>query len=386
MLSSLKRSPYYKPLTWILAGLFFTLFLWLGTQFVNDPERPLGPDFVEYWSAGRLNLIGGNPYDPEQLLPIQQETGVIAEQAIIMWNPPMLITLTMLFGLVDFGLSRLVWLVLNVIIIFISVNWIWELYVGKNEHRWLAWIIGFTFVPVLGGLKIGQASALLLLGVAGFLYFMKRDKIWLSGIFISLLLVKPHTLLLFAIAVIFWSIYAKEWRTILGALAAFIIATAVPILFNPNLIGQYLFAIRNYAPIDWATPTIGGLLRLIFGFENYWLQFMPSLLGIIWLIIYWFRNKKTWDWLDRAPLLILVSTLTASFGWTWDLIVCLVAVLQIAVLLVPHRRERIAALILFPYLLIEISALVMRGVQFWSFWLAPALLVFYLSSMKLLRN
>jgi hypothetical protein len=252
LLSSLRRLRYYKPITWIIAGLFFTLFLWLGMQIVNDPDRPLGPDFVEYWSAGRLNLNGRNPYDPEQLLPLQQETGVIEEEAIIMWNPPMLITLTMLFGLVNFGFSRLVWFVLNVIIIFISVNWIWDLYGGKKEQRWLAWIIGFTFVPVLDGLKIGQASALLLLGVVGFLFFVKKDKLWLAGITLSLLLVKPHILYLFIIAVILWSLYEREWRIILGSLAALLFATAVPLLFNPSLIGQYLFALQNYAPIDWA--------------------------------------------------------------------------------------------------------------------------------------
>jgi len=117
MLSSIRQKPYYRPLIWIIAGLFFILFLWFGLQIVNDPERPLGPDFVEYWSAGRLNLMGGNPYDPGQLLPLQQESGVIQDEAIIMWNPPMLITLTMLFGLADFGFSRLVWFVFNVIII-----------------------------------------------------------------------------------------------------------------------------------------------------------------------------------------------------------------------------------------------------------------------------
>src|SRR5205807_5000152 len=42
-------------------------------------------DFVEYWSAARLNVTGGNPYSLAQLLPVQQSAGWDEEEAIPMW-------------------------------------------------------------------------------------------------------------------------------------------------------------------------------------------------------------------------------------------------------------------------------------------------------------
>jgi hypothetical protein len=254
-----------------------------------------------------------------------------------------------------------------------------------KNYRWLAWVIGFTFIPILDSLKKGQTGALLLLGVVGFLVFIKRRNYWLAGISLSLLAIKPQILYLLLIAVLFWSINQKQLKIILGSLAALGIATIISWIINPNIIQQYIFAVQNYPPVDWATPTIGGLLRLLLGVEKFWLQFIPPLLGLIWLIYYWIRNRNSWDWLERTPLLILVSILTAAYAWSWDQTVSIIAILQISVLLLPKRRDLTTTLIIVSYLLIDMMILIFRSNEFWKIWLAPILLIFYLTSLNILK-
>ena len=362
------------------------LFFFIGQELLKNSDSPLGPDFVQYWSAGKLNLSGDNPYNPALLFPIQNQTGVIEDQPIIMWNPPWIMPIAMLFGVVNFEFSRLLWFLINFVVIFISVNQFWNLYGGNPQLRWISWLLGFTFIPVLSSLKIGQISACLLLGIVGFLHFNEKKKYWSAGFFLSLLMVKPQILYLVLLAVFLWSISKKEWRVILGTLMVLAGATATAMLFNPDIIQEYIYAIQNFPPIEWATPTLGGLLRILFGHEHRWLQFIPPLLGVIWLILYWMRNKSSWQWMDQAPLLILVSALTAAYSWTWDLVVLIVPVLQVTISLIPLWRERYSLFILLGYLLIEIIAFFRSSNQFWTFWFAPALLVLYMVSQYLINH
>lgn len=383
MFQSIRKQRYYKPLIWFIALILFAFLIWLGTTLVTNPKWFLGDDYVEYWAAGRLNLTGGNPYDPAQLHPLELQTGSIEGEAVMMWNPPWLLTLAMPFGALGYGLSRTLWLLLNVLIISISLIHIWILYGGSTDLRWLALTIGFTFAPILDGLKKGQTSALLLLGVVGFLYFTRHRKWWLAGISLAFLTVKPHVLFLFLLAVALWSVDRKQWRVILGFILTLFATTAIAWAINPDVIQQYILAIRTYPPANWATPTIGGFLRLIFGTGRFWLQFIPPLIGIIWLIYYWIRNRASWDWFEQTPILVLVSTLTAAYGWTWDQSVSIIAILQIALLMLPFQRNLSNILIVVSYVLIDFLALTIRGNQFWTLWLAPALLIWYLASKRI---
>lgn len=379
-MNAIREKPYYKPLLWILAALIFTIIFWLGMDLVSNPEWFMGDDFVQYWAAGKLNLAGANPYAPEQLLPLEIQTGVMEGPAVIMWNPPWILAITMPFGIAGYPFSRILWLVVNILVIFVCLNKVWELYGGEKKYRWVAWLIGFTFAPLLGGLKKGQTSALLFVGVVGFLFFIQRRKYWWAGVFISALAIMPHVLYLYAMAVFFWSIAQKKWRVILGALASLVVASFFAWILNPSVFQQYLFAIQYHPPTDWATPTIGGLLRLFLGIEKFWLQFVAPLIGFIWFIFYWIRNHKNWNWIEQSPLLILVSTLTAAYGWSWDQTVSVIAILQIASLLLPIQKSRSTILIVSSYLIIDMLALLLRGNQLLTFWYAPTLLIYYLAA------
>jgi hypothetical protein len=271
-----------------------------------------------------------------------------------------------------------------VVVVLISVNQSWTLYGGSHDTRWISWIIGFTFIPVLEAIKTGQTGPLLLLGVVGFLYFLRRENYWLSGASLVLLTVKPHILYLFLFAVALWCIYRRQWQVILGFGIAIAVATFAAWIINPDVIDQYLYATTHYPPSDWATPTIGGITRWIFGTEKFWLQFLAPIMGMAWLLYYWIRNRRTWDWVEQAPLLILVSVFTAAYGWTSDQSVALIAIIQLAIMLIPLKLDSKTKFIVSTYLLIEIMLIIPLGNQLWNWWLAPSLLIWYLASKQVI--
>ena len=304
-----------------------------------------------------------------------------------MWNPPWMLLLAMPFSVFTYPLSRVLWILFFIIIILLSVNLTWQQYGGKPQYRWVGWLVGFTFLPVLEAFRTGQTGPLLLLGMAGFLYFYNKKRLWLAGGCLSLLLVKPHILYLVLIAVVLWSLYEKELRIILGAGITLAIATLVTWVVNPDVIQQYLFAAVNYPPEDWATPTIGGITRLLIGTQHFWLQFIPTLVGLLWISIYWYHRRLAWSWLEQAPLIILVSILTAAYGWTSDHSASLIPILQIFILLLlVQDKKRSWYLVLISYLVIEILLFVPFGNQIWNFWLAPSLLLWYLVSRRALTG
>jgi hypothetical protein len=336
-----------------------------------------------------LNLSGGNPYDPGQLLQLQKSTGKPGEEAVMMWNPPWVLALVMPVSILDFEISHALWLLLNLFLVITSASLIWSIYRGPSQLVWMSWIISFTFLPVLDVLKKGQIGIFLMVGAVGYLYYSsKRRQDLIAGAFLALLSIKPHVLYLFGVAAVLWAIDRGRWNVLLGSVITIAGAAFFTWAINPNVIDQYYFAVRNYPPTDWATPTVGGILRLLIGSENIWLQFLPSILGLLWFtIVFWPRHRKTWDWLDQGPLLVLLSLTTTSYGWSFDQPPALLAILQVTLLIVLHARlDAPVRWIIASYVFILVLNLLTRGNDFFLFWFAPAMIVWYLASVKILRK
>jgi len=311
-----------------------------------------------------------------------------------MWNPPWTLCFVMPFGMLDYPISRVLWLIFHFALILYCADRTWRFYGGPVRRYWLAWIVCFTFFPTLDVLLSEQIGPLILLGLVGFLEFERRKQPWFAGAFLVLIAIKPHLVYLFWIALLLWAINQQQWRVLLAGGASGLIATAVPLIFNPAVINQYLYATLKQpfpaTPVDqWATPTLGGLLRFLFGLENFWLQFAPSILGALWLLFYWQKYQSTWDWGKQMPLLIVVSVSTTPYGWTFDQVVLLPAVIQSAIWLFDRSLNVSSSFVLPAYFLINglaITMIIARVNDFWYFWFASALLIIYLVLLRQLRQ
>jgi Glycosyltransferase family 87 len=370
----------------VAVGSFFVVKL-LDDLKVWPPD-----DYVEYWAAGRLNLTGQNPYSADQLLPLERFAGRDTDEAIMMWNPPWTLTVAMPLGVLPPRVGQLLWLMLNLGAIGLSAWLLWRTFGGRADKTWVAFAVAFTFMPSLFALNTGQISALLLLGCALFAWCVRRGYLFAAGAAACLIAIKPHLAYLFWLAVGLDALVNHRWRIVLGGVVTGLIATAIPMAFNPDVWAQYVEAYRSspVPPSKWVSLTPGIILRLIFGAELFWLQFVPMAAGLAWFTWCWRKNGTTWNWIDQLPWLVLVSFVTAPYGaWHFDLVLLLLPIVHRAADYLPGLPrvgdERAGWLPLAVLILANVAMFVMTRIgvySYWFAWVAPLVLLTYAGTLR----
>lgn len=372
-------------LRWLLILLLIiatSILVWQsGSSTLLAPRS--GDDFIEYWAAARLQMKGGNPYDPSELLVEQQSAGWPNNEALIMYNPPWTLPLLLPFGLVDYLYGRILWLFVSYLIILFAADWFWRFYGGPVRLRWVSWLVGFGFVPALAAIRGGQINPFILLGLLGFIASVHHRRWWLAGAFCFFISLKPQLLHLFWLALLLWAIEHRRWQIVMGAAGAVCLALGIALLMNPQALTQFIAVTIHHSPDIWITPTIGAALRFLFGPDHFWLQFLAPFLSAIWFFYYWRTHRQEWDWAERLPLILLVSLLTTSYAWMTDQVVLIPVVALVSVWLWSgfHRRRIAVVTVLLCYLLLTAGALslnLMRAGDFWYIWLPAAWLSLYL--------
>lgn len=381
---SFRRHPVYKAILWIvLAGSLFLLWQMNTAVLSNSKYIPVD-DFAHYWAAGRLNFQGLNPYDPALIQELRDEiTGSTTDyhSVPINWTPPWSLFLLMPYGILDYPLSRLAWLITQIALIFISANLTWKVYGGDPKRKALAWGIAFVFGPTISVLEKGQITPLVLSGIVCFLYFSSVEKHpWLAGLSLLLISLKPQLFFLFWPAVLLWIIMNRAWRIALGALGGLGLAFLAAVIMNPPVVMEYLNALMNYPPTDWATPTLGGYLRLFIGIDTFWLQFVPMGIGLAWFLSYWKKHYQNWDWHKAVPALLFISILTTPYGWTYDQVILLPAVLLAGITLLSIPKTNLVIFLWGLYLFLNGLDLFLHRYydEFWFLWVAPSFAIWFL--------
>jgi hypothetical protein len=364
--------------------------LLLGTLAILDPgsfldhvsKYTVGVDFIAYWASGRLLLESGNPYAPDRIFELQTSVGWMRHDPLVMFNPPWVLTFILPFSTPDYVTGKTLWMLACFASVFACSHWLWKLYGGTDDDRVWHLTLICTFSPILFMILRAQIAFILLVGIAGFLHFEKRKTDWIAGIFATLTLAKPHALFLFWVAVLLWTIHQKRWKMFTVLIPAALLISLVPLYFNPQVYDFFIQEIltKGYQ-YRWLTPTWGTFLRSALGKDQLWLQYLPTLLGLLWLAIHWTSNKDHWVWTDEMPWLILVSLVSNAYIWASDFSLCLVPLTQAALWIVNKRvrfRNSCTAITLF--LLMNAAAwmiyLFVRN-EFWQFWMMPLLIGLY---------
>ena len=354
--------------------------LWVWTRFGAD----LWNDHIEYWSAARVLLDGGNPYDPSTLLEVQQAAGLQREDAILMWNPPWVLTLFVPLALVPYRTSALIWLLVQTTIVLGGCGYLWRLYGGDPERSRQGFLIGILFPPVFLAIGFGQVSLIVFLALVLFLRFVQAGQLAAAGASAFLMTIKPHLLVPFGVVLLAWAIKRGRRRVLLGAIGTGAVLSVVPVLLHAEIYGDYLAAIASHPPREFVTDTLAAGLRLIVGWDRFWVQFVPVVVGVAWAVSRWVNRKQDWSWREELPLLALVSAVVAPYGWLFDFVTALPAVLQVAVI-ASERPEIWVRRLLFAGYLCFVIALTTMHILLWDpigyvhGWLAPGLLVGYVA-------
>ena len=366
-----------------LVLLGFQLYSLVDSGILNQD------DFVEYWAAGRLNLSGENPYDPQGLFTLQVEIWPDRKEPLMMWNPPWTLALVMPFGAIKYSTARILWLVFSFSLLLFCSDYFWRVFGGFPNQKWVAIMVSILFLPTIYTIMLGQISFLLVLSLSAFLYFHRVGKMFLAGAASSLLTVKPHLIYLFFIALIFWSIQKKQWAVIGGFVSAILSTCILVLAINPQIFHQYIYSAMNFRPTIWMTPTLGSLLREIIGSQKSWLLYLPNLIGFIWFIFYWKNNTQTWNWNQQIPVLIIASMVSTSFAWSWDRIVFIILIIEVASIFLRSTDSKNKYLILIAHIIIQVFGMMIYlwgFSDFWTWWMTPSFAGLYLYARNNLRS
>ena len=299
-------------------------------------------DFIEYWAGGKLTIEGSNPYDPKEILRVERLIDASIPVTIMMWNPPWTMSLVMPFSLLDYRTASTLWLLIHMLIVMASAGWLWHYYGGRTSTAPLVALAAPLFPPALIALGNGQITPLALGGLCTFLLMEKQKRYIPAGIVASLTLIKPHLVYLAWGAIFLWSIHKRQWGIIIGAVLGVAGLLTAPLILNPRICQQYLAAMFNYPPDYYISPTLGTLARLVLGWQMWWPQFLPNVIGIVWLVWYWRSRRHEWNWKDHLPVILTVSVLTSAFGWLFDLVLFLIPIIQVSISLIRKRPPMFA--------------------------------------------
>ncbi len=266
-------------------------------QLSADRELMKPYDFVQYWSAGRQLLDGRDPYDPDELF-VWQRSMYDLPKTVMMWNPPWTLPLTLPFAAMPWRMAQLLWFVMQLGAVLLSADLLWRVYRGDLRLRWIAWLLALAFAPTLFLLLLGQISGLPLLGLAGFVYYIRNNRPYLAGCCAVLTAIKPHLLPLFALVLVLESTHRPASRKAIAVGAALLLLLGLlPLLWNTHVWNQYLEAMRRPPSAtldtmrDFEHPTIGYQLRLLLPGQAFETQFIPALFALSAYAVYWWRQR-----------------------------------------------------------------------------------------------
>jgi hypothetical protein len=369
----LKPNPWRQiaAAAMILAGHLYVLAIL--TNGLTD-KAVASRDFISYWAAGKQLLHGGNPYDFAAVRSLERSAGLRDDNTILMMrNLPTALFLAWPLGFFTPTVALTLWLLASLASLSVSLAVIWLL-LGKPDSLWH--LCGYAFAPALACLMAGQFGIFLLLGFVLFLYFCNK-KPFLAGAFLLLCATKPHLFLPLATVLVLWIVRERAYWLLAGFLTALAASCALAFHLDAHAWAHYSFMMHNGGALQEPVPTLSVLFRLFLDPQAVWLQFFPATLACLWAVWYFWSRRERWDWLDQGLLVLLVSAMVAPFGWFFD------EVLLLPALLIGLQRAADAHRALWPIGLLAAAALaelfgnVNLTTPFYL-WTTPAWLAWYL--------
>ncbi len=315
----------------LLWAAIATFLVWDLSQWgtAEKPIRHAGVDFLGYFASARTLAGGGNPYDPAVMLRAERELGYSDAKALVVWAPPWSHLLLLPFTLFPFEAARVAWFCCNAALL-VWVAWQYWKIVSPIRPGWWVALPVFLFVPSALALNIGQVSPVVLVGLFGFARCAESRRDFLAGVFAVLPTIKPHPVYLFWLFLPFWIAATRRWRVLSGLAIPLAASILVVTFLSPGVFVAYIEGIASeYGAKAWETPTIPTLLRVAFPRGGEILMYVPAAAGCALGLVVWFRRRADFQWLDAMIPVTLLSTITAPYGWTMDLVVLLPVVLVI---------------------------------------------------------
>lgn len=320
--------------SWMVVAIFGALFVgWLALSLPDlvDPRgKPLGYDFMAFWSAAKLALVGRpeSAFDEGVISAVQHAAVPFLPGIIFPWHyPPTFLLPVVPLGLLPYAAA--------LVLFALGTAAVWAALVRRIVPDRRAWIVAAAAPAGLINLLDGQ-NAFLTASLAGFaLLWLDRRPI-AAGVLIGLLAIKPHLAVLFPLALL----AEGRWRTIVAAAVTVLaLAASSVVAFGWDSWAAFLHhlpvtqAMAERGAVPWGTMPSGYVFALSLGapVKAAWvLQAMTALFaaGCVWRA---WRNPAA-PFEAKAATLVAGSLLVSPYLFYYDLVWAVLAIGWLAVL------------------------------------------------------
>jgi hypothetical protein len=314
-LTPARARAYVSILFWISAA---ATVAWIGLSRggLDLTGKPLGTDFMSFWTASQLALGGAPAAAYDVGLHHARQTALFGHDVgyAAFFYPPIYLLICLPLALVPYFASLALWLGLT------------GLAYVKAARAWLGREFGLlpvlAFPAVLSNVGHGQ-NAFLSAGLfgAGAMWLDRRP--WLAGVCFGCLAFKPHLGLLIPLALV----AAWRWRPIVAAAMTTTALTAVSVVLFGGTTWRAFFAASSLArsaleqglvgdakmqSLFAAVRLLGGGLPLAYCAQA--VMTLAAGLSLVWLQRRAFRGPA------EAPALIAAALLASPFLLDYDLL------------------------------------------------------------------
>jgi hypothetical protein len=288
-------------------------------------------DFLAYWSSAHLLATGGNPYNPESLKSIEStikpEINHDEGVGLQVWNPPWLLLLLLPIGFLSFPIAAKVWIVVNVLLLGITFVIVWITFLNTTSDKGFVYILGagFLFSPTLNLIGLGQITSIVLISLILGVWFLKSGYYLFGGFILLFTTVKPHLVYLVLLLIFVWVIRHRHWKVFLGMLAGVLLSVILISLILPGWFTSYVQLITRFPYRQVDTTTLGAFMAYQFNTKifNYVGVF---LLPLVFPLQHSLDRR---DWLTTLNLALLISLPLSPYGFSFDEILLIPAIIQI---------------------------------------------------------
>jgi len=322
----------------ISTSLFVILSVWNIVSTTNFGEI----DFMGYWSATYLFRNDQNPYSPELMETMQHiQLQSKLDVTIMAWNPPFLFVFLLPLVWLPFTTAKFVWLMINIIIILAASLMLAHIYLPANSSRLklIFLLFAISFPQVMSGIYMGQVIFLVFWGLVACMALIKKEQWFWAGAVLIFTTIKPHMAVLAVIYLLIYMAYQHQYRGWGGLLVAGITCMFVLFAFRSNWIYD-LIGESAIAPVNWATPTIGGLFSY-WGLSESVRYLIILLLPLPFLLA---RYPAQISMESSVALLTLITVPTTFFGWSYDQTVLLIPIAQIFSWIIRSKHQLLKSL------------------------------------------
>ena len=308
------------------------------TRMIADPSMRTSFDFIAYYSAGRIAREYGmsKVYDVDAQHAMEKQVvgyNLGEEQVLLFLHMPYLLPVLYLIVSENYAASFVRWdlLMIALYVIGFSLFSKW-LAAGTDADRRRRFMIeAVTFFPCFVSLLLGQNTAILFLGITLLAWGTARGRLWLAGLGMALITVRPQLVLLMMLPVfilnrgVFWRFTAISATLAIGSI----------LLLGLDGTASFVHTMFLGAGGDWYGLRVDTMINV----NGFLLRNVPSLgTGVIHLI--------AWTcYAASIPLLAILARRAAGLDVHF-----LGQMILISMVGVPHLQYHDLTLLLFPLL------------------------------------